>query len=382
MDERRFARDVIAGATALQRLVESGARLIAYRTGLDSARLTPEAQLIFNVMMSIGQAERERNKLRRIYGKQKKARLGVYCAPTPFGYDRDEAGRLVANSDAERVRAIFHLRADGVGYSEIVRQVELPGRGTARQVIRNRVYLGEQRVPSERKGHPIVLSGEESRIPPLVTEQEWQAANAIQGRPPVRRGHGATALLKGLAICGLCGRPLGVNGYGPGRDKATYVCTRRGCGRVALAQHRLEPLVLAAVHAAIANDEPHVTATLANDDRYQRALDTLTHAQAALADYRDNIELQQLLGIRDFAEGLRARQDKIETARRALRDTARPAANQAPRQFDPTNLHGEYADYEAALARRIVAEIRLYPLGAEQRLTLRWHGAEEPVAVG
>src|SRR5207247_4254559 len=56
-DEKRIARDTIAGAVALARMEECGARLVATRSGFDSKNLTPEARMTYNIMMAVGQAE-------------------------------------------------------------------------------------------------------------------------------------------------------------------------------------------------------------------------------------------------------------------------------------------------------------------------------------
>ena len=380
--EDRFARDVIEGGRALQRIVAAGGRLIATATGFDSQNLNPQSQMLFNIMMAIGQATKERNRDNYLDGKQRAAARGVYCSRVPFGYDRDEDGRLVRNADTDAVREIFRLRADGVGFSEIQERLGLLTRGLPRQVVRNRAYLGEQRVPVRgRKGEPMVIAGGH---PPVVTEAEWEAANAVHGRAPIRRGLKHLVKFKGLVKCGLCGASMSVNGYGKNRDKLTYVCTRRGCGGVAVAATTLEPALSAAVHAAVAANEPHVAATLTNDDRYEQALAAVSNAQQALTEYRDSVELQQALGVKDFAAGLRARREAVEVARRALRTTPRPSPARAAeqREFDPTNLSGEYAAYETALVHRVVAEVRAYPRSHRDRLTLKWHGAEAPVAVG
>lgn len=218
-DEKRFARDVVAGAAALARLTDCGARLVATWTGFDSKNLTPEGQMVFNMLMAVGQAERERNRLRRIVGKENAASRGVWCSSVPVGYDRDDDGRLVPSDDAAVVREIFRRRARGEGFSEIaaslpevtvtvtrmrMRERKRLTRSGVRRVVLNRAYLGEQRIPvKERRGEPKVLR---DNHPSLVTETEWEAANAVKGRAPVRRGLGEQVLLKGLPRCGSCRR--------------------------------------------------------------------------------------------------------------------------------------------------------------------------------
>jgi DNA invertase Pin-like site-specific DNA recombinase len=377
-DERRFARDLLGGWQALQRMVVVGARLVATATGFDSANLNSNSEMLFNIMLSVAQAERQRNLEARMHGKARFAERGGYAATPPFGYDRIE-GRLVRNGDAEVVRRIFALRAQGMGFSEIGRETGVE-RSHAFRIVKNRAYVGEQRVPDpDRRGELRVYQGSHE---PIVTPAEWEAANAVKGRAPIRTGLSASARLKGLVRCGVCGQTLSVQGAGGNRRKPTYACTRRGCGKVAMMMAKVEPAVFAAVHQAVEVDEPHVAAVLAGDDRYQRALEAVEQAQQSLAEYRDNVELQQILGIRDFTVGLRARRDAVEVARRALRETPRPDnAVDRMREFDANDLAGEYEQYETSLAHRVVAEVRVYPKTSQHRLTLRWQGAEAELPV-
>jgi hypothetical protein len=151
---------------------------------------------------------------------------------------------------------------------------------------------------------------------------------------------------------------------------------------VAMVVTKIEPAVMSVVSEAIMSDEPRVTATLASDDRYERALASVARAQQILAEYRDGTELQAVLGMRDWAQGLRVRREGVEVARRALRATPRPEVTRGPsREFNPDDLSAEHAEYQASIARRVLAEVSVFPKTADNRLTLPWHGADEPVVV-
>jgi hypothetical protein len=91
----------------------------------------------------------------------------------------------------------------------------------------NRAYLGEQRIPNpEKKGEPRVIPNSHK---PLVTEAEWQAANAVRNPAPARRGLSERTQLKGIVRCGSCERTMHVLSYGKTREKITYACTN--CGK-------------------------------------------------------------------------------------------------------------------------------------------------------
>lgn len=134
---------------------------------------------------------------------------------------------------------------------------------------------------------------------------------------------------------------------------------------------------------ALAENEPHVAAVLEGDDRYERALATVEEAQDALAEYRDNIELQQLLGVADFAAGLKVRKEAVATAQRALREVPRPETSglPVPEISENGSLLPAYLAYRRSLCRRVIAEVRVFPRSAATRLTLRWQGSDEHLPV-
>jgi DNA invertase Pin-like site-specific DNA recombinase len=372
----RFGRSVVEGALAYKRIAAVGARLVAVADGLDSSR--DGSKLQFTMLLAFAEQTYDRNRAAYISGKERAVARGVYAAVAPFGYDRDADGRLQPNDDAETVRLIFKLRAEGVGFSEIARRVGgALTRSGVRRVVMNTAYLGEQRIPNpNRPGEPKVIKDSHR---PLVTRAEFEAANAVKGHAPIRRGLAERTMLKGVIKCGLCGRNMHVLAYGSpatGKKRSlTYACT--GCGRSSLVVHKADPAVDFMLDTAIMQRHPAVAAVIEGDNRYADALAEVEQAQQALAEYRDNIEMQQVLGMRDFAEGLRVRKEAVEVARRALRQVPRPE----PTSNRALTLEEFTRDDIAAFRRRVIAEVRVYPRSHEHRLTLRWHGTEEELPV-
>lgn len=372
--ESRFARDTIAGGAALKRLHDCGARLVATATGFDSEHLNADSRMVFNIMMSIGQAERERARGNYMGGKLKAARRGVYCAIAPFGYDKGPDGGLVPNGDAVTVREIFRLRAEGHGFSDIARRIgSETTRSGIRKIILNRAYLGEQRVPDpDRKGELVVIQDCHS---PLVTAAEWESANVVKRPGPKHTGLGETTQLKGLVRCGVCGGTMHVLAYGKAKDKRTYACTNGGHGSMSFS--KVEPAVFYQLDLAIGNREPHVAAVIEGDTRYTDALLAVEDAQVALAEFRDSVELQRELGMKGFAAGLRVRKEAVETARRALREQPRPEpqsnTTMTLEEFDLADRRRFY--------RRVIAEVQVFPRSEKHRLLMRWQGSEESFPV-
>ena len=371
----RFGRDMVENALAHDRIVAAGGRLIATASGYDTAHLNADTRMVFHIQSAIAQAQRERNRESRMAGKERAVARGVYGASAPFGYDRDDDGRLQPNRDADAVREIFRLRAEGVGFSDIARSVVgALTRSGVRRVVMNRAYVGEQRIPDPaKKGDPRVIPKSHQ---PLVTEAEWEAANAVKGRAPTHNGLAAKTYLKGIVRCGICAGTMHVCAYGNARDKMTYACTS-GCGGTSMSVAKVEPAVLHQLDLAVAQRAPQVAAVIEGDNRHTDALASVEEAKAALAEYRDNIELQQVLGVSDFIAGLRTRKEAVETARRALRDVPRPepvvSRKMTLEEFDLADRRRFY--------QRVIAEVLVFPRSEPQRLRLRWQGAENTIVV-
>jgi DNA invertase Pin-like site-specific DNA recombinase len=368
----RFGRSVGEGSLAYKRINDAGARLIAVADGLDSSR--DGSKLQFTMMLAFAEQVYDRNRGWFITGKERAVARGVYGAPAPFGYDRNEDGCLVPNEAADTVREIFRLRAQGTGFSEIARQVEGLTRSGIRRVVMNRAYVGEQRIPDpSRKGDPKIIRDSHR---PLVTEQEWEAANAVKGRAPTHTGLGSETQLKGIVRCGICDSTMHISAYGKKRDRRTYACTS-GCGGTSMAVSKVESAVLWMLDQAVADRAPHVAAVIEGDNRYEDALAAVESAKQALADYRDDLEMQKVLGMADFGAGLRVRKEAVETARRALREVPRPAPLDRRKmtlaEFDLADRRRFYA--------RVIAEVQVFPRSNGERLFLRWHGAEDAIPV-
>ncbi len=274
-------------------------------------------------------------------------------------------GRLVPNADAQTVRRIFKLRAEGLRFSEIAERENL-NRSSVRKHVMNRAYLGEQRIPDPKNpGEPLVIQDCHAA---LVTEAEWEAANAVKtGRPPTHNGLSNTVALKGIVRCGLCNAKMTVCGYGNG--KSSYACTN-GCGGTGMATHLVDPPVLRELDDALEEHEPHVAAVMQGDSRYADALAAVEQARTDLAEYRDSLEIQRELGVKAFADGLKVRKAAIETARLALRDTPRP--------FEQSMTREEFLALDARkYYPRLITEVLVFPRSSEHRLMMRWQGQDE-----
>jgi DNA invertase Pin-like site-specific DNA recombinase len=409
-DERRFARDEIAGGVALDRLTEAGCRLKATWSGFDTGPfgedVTPESRMVFDFFMAIGKAERARNRLARVKGSQRKAAKGFHLAARcPIGYrwvGREKGGRTPTAEGGcgkleidpvmgKKVREAFRRRAAGVSFEELGKFLGLAGKSSARAVIRNRVYLGEARVVTERKGESKIVKNAHK---PLVTPAEWEAANARGGNYTQRAGvWSALTRLSGLAKCPGCEHNLSV---GSSRGAPYYSCTAEGCKkRTGIAAAALDEHVGLLLTEAVYAEVPEVLAILAGDDRYQRALDAVAAAQEELDTYRAEIKVSDV-GAADWKRDLASRQAALDVARAALRDVPRTQeAYSAPipvtaEQWSAASKDERVALVEHAMDRdrlaRFVDRVVVHPVGrgrkvpAADRTSVYFIGAEAPWA--
>jgi hypothetical protein len=216
--------------------------------------------------------------------REKAARGGTHCGPTPYGYlrlypqqaaahGRLPVAELVADPDtAPTVKRIFERYAYGPPMT--LRQLALwaneqpdlarPPRAAAwaaeslHYLLRNPVYKGDiayNRYPSgafesAKPGEAFVTRG---RHGPLVTAELWAAVEARLGGAPgprARRGHdGVIPLAAGLLMCGRCGgRMARYHGKAAQRQQPGYNCQNRRRGTTTCAG---EYILMDVAHAAL-----------------------------------------------------------------------------------------------------------------------------------
>jgi site-specific DNA recombinase len=169
--------------------------------------------------------------------KQKGRRV---AGRVPFGYRTDVAKQLVVHEgEATVVRRLFALAAAGTRPQEIADQFNLdrvlgPGAGTAkwtaRQVLKmlsNPIYRG-----SIHDGSRTLPGVHEGIVAPAVFEQVQQAIASRRSRAPGRTGAAIDWPLRGLLICGSCGRAMSpsISGY-KNFQYRYYRCRSRASGR-------------------------------------------------------------------------------------------------------------------------------------------------------
>jgi DNA invertase Pin-like site-specific DNA recombinase len=387
----RFGRDLIEGALAYRRLKLAGGRLVCVNDGVDSDRPGDEFQ--FQIRMVIAEDYLRRTRSNFQAAIDRAAARGVYLASRPpFGYRKDEEGRLVVDEPkGELVVELFERRAAGANVGELTRFLQAEGieitKSGVRAILANRAYVGEMKLPSGVKGQQKVVKNHHA---PLVSEQRWEAGQVKQEFIP-RTGRSQEARLRGLVYCASCGKRCKLTLYGPPDNrKPNYSCTYDKCtAHAGMRVSKLDAYVEGVLMQAAADHEPHVEAVILGDSRYQDALTAVDEARQAFEEFRDSVALQRELGIDGFAKGLKVRKQALELARRELakvRPPTTPASGSGKHGKRKMTFDEFIAEYERDRNAQFIHKIILKPAGrvgsrvppVDQRVDVYFAGSDKP----
>lgn len=182
---------------------------------------------------------------------------GAYMANAPFGYKKVRINKTpsleIIPEEAECVRQIFQLYADGNGCTKIEQAVNAMGfhgrrgsrfnRNTIRLILDNPVYIGKVRwdktstvksgIGAERQKKVVYNSAEKIRIidghhPAIISQELWDAVQARRKSNYfyVDNKHVASPLA-GMVHCSKCGRLMNMQGKNKGVPY--LLCPTKGC---------------------------------------------------------------------------------------------------------------------------------------------------------
>lgn len=302
----RLGRNVAEQLRVWDRVEAAGGQIVAIREGVDTS--TAAGRLHRNLLISIDAHEREQHAERFEERRRLATQAGIWQRrQTPRGYSKGADRKLVLDGRAEPVRAAFRDYLGGASIVSIARGLEMSPSGV-RQLLRNRVYLGELSVGqhTNREAHP-----------PLIEASIFEATQERLDRNtrPGRTGR-EPALLAGLVRCQSCGH---VMGRGQSNGGFAYVCRRvhsgGQCPRPAgIMTSRLDPYVEAVVLERLGDleitDAPggNVAEATAAREEAERELETFLLSVSA-AD----------IGAEAFGSGARQRREAVERATEAER---------------------------------------------------------------
>lgn len=246
----RFSRDRYDSAIYKKRLKKNSVKLCSVLERMDDS---PESIMMESVLE--GMAEYYSKNLGREVMKGMNE-TALQCKHTggcpPLGYDLDENRRLVINPhEAEAVKIIFQMFADGHGYTEIINCLNEQGYKTKRgrifgknslyEILNNEKYTGvfvfnkaAAKIDNKRNNHAYKTSDKVIRIedgcPAIVSKTLFEKVQRIKAKNRRNTGQYHAKefyLLTGKVFCGVCGKRIQGNLRFSGERKnrlATYRC--------------------------------------------------------------------------------------------------------------------------------------------------------------
>lgn len=227
----RFARDRYDAAQYKRQISNAGARMIAVDQPLDP-HARPEDIILESLLDGMAEYYSKNLAKEVMKGMKEKALKAKYNGGwIPLGYDIDDEDNYVINEyEAETVRIIFKMRADGQSYTAIINELNGQGRRTRRgmefgknsihEILKNPKYVGDyvfNESPKKingKRNHRIKKDAAEiivvpGAIPAIIDRETWdivQAGFAKTTKP--RRRTEEIYMLTGLLKCGTCGGPM------------------------------------------------------------------------------------------------------------------------------------------------------------------------------
>ena len=211
----RFSRDRYDSAYYKRELKRCGVSLISVLENLDDS---PESIILESVLEGMSEYY-SRNLAREVMKGMKETALKCKalggCAP--FGLKIDpETRRFIINEDeVDAVRMIFNKVLAGVGYSEIIHELNEMGyktrggkpfgKNSLHEILRNEKYRGvyvfnrvdSKDVNSKRNNHKNKSAEDmiriEGGIPRIIDDEVWEGVQAILKSRAKRRGSNNTA---------------------------------------------------------------------------------------------------------------------------------------------------------------------------------------------
>jgi DNA invertase Pin-like site-specific DNA recombinase len=224
----RFARSVIDGRRALQRLRDAGGSLVLVAESLDTT--TPMGKAMFTILLAFAELEVDRIRESWQVARTKARERGVRANVVPFGYRLDARGKMIPDSKTCKIALrIFERRAAGENWRAIARWLDevapRPNGGawprtTVSSMVKRRVYLGEGEGGARHKA--------------IVPRATWEAAQKEPRSVP--RYTATPRLLTGIIYCSGCGVKMEASRVAKGGRSAYYKCRGTSAKGVCQAQ--------------------------------------------------------------------------------------------------------------------------------------------------
>lgn len=279
----RLSRNLLDCVTLVRQ--EWGDRCALYSTKENFDTQSPVGQMVFNILVSFAEFERNVIRDRMMSGKLKRAQQGRNAGQWyPYGYKKGEDGNWALDGwDEENkcftgraavVRRIFEDYMSGISARAIADNLRNEGVPASRTgdwryntisaLLANVAYAGTYaygRARGKKRGQEP-LHEVKNAMPAIVTPQEWETVQRMRKERSSQspRALASDYLLSGLARCGKCGGSIAGAGNKPGRYRY-YTCTNRvflkNCDCAYINADKLEQTMIKEVKAAVSTENIH-----------------------------------------------------------------------------------------------------------------------------
>jgi len=278
----RFARNRYDSAFYKNELKKHGVRIISVLEQLDDS---PESVILESVLEGLAEYY-SKNLAREVRkGLNENALKALHnggVAPLGFNVNKDQT-YSINPTEAQAVRLIFEMYANGYGYNMIANalndggyktKLNRPfGKNSIFDILRNEKYIGRyvfNKRASKKLGNRVLKKDEDitridDALPRIIEDDLWNRVQLKlnQNQKP-RMNATRVYLLTGKLECGHCGSSYVGASYYRGRDKETkyfiYACNQRqrkngDCKNKAIRADLLEDYVFDMIRDEILSDE-------------------------------------------------------------------------------------------------------------------------------
>jgi DNA invertase Pin-like site-specific DNA recombinase len=273
----------------LNAMEEMGGRLFFLWDELDTASDDPDTELRLHELVARAEREAERTSRRYKLVAQHRARKGLHhgSGKKAYGHTRDYRGLV----DEEAARLLQAAKAVNQGKAiwTITEEWTQEGVPTAAGGYRwhaktLRAMLTSPRMIGHREYEGALINVE--YMPEIIPEELWRRVRGKLLDNPPRRGPGESRELTNIALCGICGLPMGaqIDRAGP-----VYLCKKRpsqpgACGGIVILVSNLDAKVNGEI-VAFLNDQRRAQALL---DQHKLDTPEMAAIDARYAELEDD----------------------------------------------------------------------------------------------
>ena len=306
---------------------------------------------IYLYMLGIfAQMDAENLKAKMKSGKEKSLLDGnSYTSNAPFGYYLDNKKLYIKEDEAELIRMMYDLYIDGKTLNEIALQINSKNIVTKtgvkwsteviRNMIINPVYKGKPEYRNYKKvnGKLQVDKVRTFDAPAIIDAGKWDLAQEqrIKNTTYADKSRTRKALLRGVLVCGLCGKPYHIAIAGNKAsfykcsDKRSSINTRVGCKNGGIVAGHIDYIIWELVKNIYKQNrftEQFEAAKQANKDKMDSNLDQISNYLDEITKINKNIAKVRkgyLNGIYDditAAKEIKEYNNQIEKINRLISD--------------------------------------------------------------